>query len=219
MLSSGSCPHRRFSCQSINCQNKLTTNKIEQGPGFVTTSYHSELPPSSPILSKPTRPRPPSQAPGSKSLSSGPPQTPRQTNNSRLIRNTPRTRTILPQLPASVIAITNRRIQEQDSINQHPIVHRTVTIRIIRRRTTVARKAARRPDNAHGRGTTGDFQIAEVVVLPVVQFVGAGGGAGGTEVAGSGAVFLAFDAWGVSVRLLGSERGRGDVYLRCSTSR
>ena len=196
MLSSGSCPHRRFSCQSINCQNKLTTNKIELGPGFVTTSYHSELPPSSPILSKPTRPRPPSQAPGSKSLSSGPPQTPRQTNNSRLIRHTPRTRTVLPQLRASVVAITNRRIRGRDDINQHPIVHRMVTVRIIRRHATVTREIARRPDNAHGRGAAGDFQVAEIVFPPVVQFVGAGGGAGGTEVVGSEAVFLAFDAWG-----------------------
>ena len=157
MLSSGSCPHRRFSCQSINCQNKLTTNKIELGPGFVTTSYHSELPPSSPILSKPTRPRPPSQAPGSKSLSSGPPQTPRQTNNSRLIRNTPRTSTILPQLRASTIAITNRRIRGRDGINQHSIVHRVVTIRVIRRRSAVTRENARRPNNAHSREAARDL--------------------------------------------------------------
>lgn len=71
-----------------------------------------------------------------------------------------------------------------------------VTVRIIRRHATVTREIARRPDNAHGRGAAGDFQVAEIVFPPVVQFVGAGGGAGGTEVVGSEAVFLAFDAWG-----------------------
>ena len=82
-----------------------------------------------------------------------------------------------------------------------------VPLRVIRRRATVARKAACTPDNAHGRGATGDSQVAEIVVLPVVEFAGAGGGASGTEVVGAEAVFLASDAWGLSVRLLGSGGG------------
>ena len=76
MSSPGVITHRRFFCQSIDRQSKLTTNKGEQVPWFIATSYHPELPLSSPVLSKPTRPRQPSQVPGSKSLSNGPPQTP-----------------------------------------------------------------------------------------------------------------------------------------------
>jgi len=81
-------------------------------------------------------------------------------------------------------------------INQHPIVDRMISIRVIRRRATVARETARRLDNVHGGGTAGDFQVAEIIVLPVIEFAGAGGGAGGTEVTGSEAGFLAFDTWG-----------------------
>ena len=74
-----------------------------------------------------------------------------------------------------------------------------VPLRVIRRRATVARKAACTPDNAHGGGITRDLQAAEIVVLPVVEFAGASGCAGGTEVAGYETVFLAFDTWGLSV--------------------
>jgi len=52
-----------------------------------------------------------------------PPANPCQTDNRRLIRHTPRTHTVLPQLRASVIAITDRRIRGRDRINQHPVVH------------------------------------------------------------------------------------------------
>jgi len=140
-------------------------------------------------LANPLKPQAQSRSPTA-------PHKPRQTNNSRLMRNTPRTSTVLPQLRASVIAITNRRIRGRDGINQHPIVNRVVTIRVIRSCATVARETVRRPDNAHGRGTAGDFQVAEIIVLLVVQFAGAGRGASGIEVAGAEAVFLAFDAWG-----------------------